>query len=141
MKVGRPHGLDGSFYVDEPLDEGALVRIGKREFTVAERKGTDARPIIRLAGIDDRDTAERLRGETLTPSNGQRATSNEEEWLIDDLIGCRIEGMGEVTGVLEGLSCDVLEVGDELVPLVTDAVTRVDVANKVIEIDREFLGL
>jgi 16S rRNA processing protein RimM len=141
VKVGRPHGLDGSFYVDEPLDEGELVRIGEREFTVDERKGTDARPIIHLDGIDDRDAAERLRGETLTPSNEQRATSNEEEWLIDDLIGCQIEGLGRVTGVLEGMSCDVLEVGDELVPLVTDAVTRVDVENKVIEIDREFLGL
>jgi 16S rRNA processing protein RimM len=140
VKVGRPHGLDGSFYVDEPLDEGALVRIGEREFTVAERKGTDARPIIRLNGIDDRDAAEALRGETLTPGNGERGTGN-DEWLIDDLIGCRIEGLGVVTGVLEGMSCDVLEVGDELVPLVTDAVTRVDVANKVIEIDREFLGL
>jgi 16S rRNA processing protein RimM len=140
VKVGRPHGLDGSFYVDEPLDEGALVRIGEREFAVAERKGTDARPIIRLDGIDNRDAAEALRGETLATGNWQPATGD-DEWLIDDLIGCRIEGVGEVTGVLEGMSCDVLEVGDELVPLVTDAVTRVDIANKVIEIDREFLGL
>ena len=142
MKVGRPHGLDGSFYVDAPVDEGDIVRIGDKEFTVAERKGTDARPIIRLDGIDDRDAAEALRGETLTPGNGQRATSNEEdEWLIEDLVGCRIEGVGDVTGVLQGISCDLLEVGDELIPLISDAVTRVDVENKVIEIDREFLGL
>ena len=60
---------------------------------------------------------------------------------MEDLVGCRIEGLGVVTGVLEGMSCDVLEVGDDLVPLVTDAVTRVDVENKMIEIDREFLGL
>ena len=141
MKVGRPHGLDGSFYVDEPLDEGQVVTIGEREFTIAERKGTDAKPIIRLNGIDDRDAAERLRGETLKTTNDQRPATNEEEWLIEDLVGCRIEGLGVVTGVLEGMSCDVLEVGDELVPLVTDAVTRVDVENKVIEVDREFLGL
>jgi 16S rRNA processing protein RimM len=141
VRVGKPHGLDGSFYVDAPLAEGDTVKIGDREFTVAERKGTDAKPIVRLEGIDNRDAAEELRGSTLTPGNGQRATGNEEEWPIDDLIGCNIEGLGEVTGVLEGLSCDVLEVGDELIPLVTDAVTRVDVENKVIEIDREFLGL
>jgi 16S rRNA processing protein RimM len=140
VKVGRPHGLDGSFYVDEPLDEGALVRIGEREFTVAERKGTDAKPIIRLDGIDNRDAAEALRGKTLSTVSGQRSTGN-DEWLIEDLIGCEVEGIGRVTGVLEGMSCDVLEVGDELVPLVADAVTRVDVANKVIEIDREFLRL
>ena len=140
MRVGRPHGLDGSFYVDAPLDEGATVQIGGREFTVAERKGTDAKPIIRLDGVEDRDAAEELRGLTLTSGNGQQATGN-DEWLIDDLIGCQIEGLGQVTGVLEGLSCDVLEVGEALIPLVTDAVTRVDVENKVIEIDREFLGL
>ena len=142
MKVGRPHGLDGSFYVDGPVDEGERVKIGGREFTVAERKGTDTRPIIRLDGLDDRDAAEALRGETLTPSDEQRSTINEEdEWLVEDLVGCRIEGVGEVTGVLEGLSCDVLEVDGELIPLVADAVVRVDVAHKVIEVDREFLGL
>jgi 16S rRNA processing protein RimM len=141
VKVGRPHGLDGSFYVDGPIDEGATVRIGDDEFTVAERKGTDTKPIIRLDGIDTRDAAEELRGNTVSPSNEQRATSNADEWPIADLIGCRIEGLGEVAGVLEGLSCDVLEVGDELIPLVTDAVTHVDVENKVIEVNREFLGL
>ena len=141
MKVGRPHGLDGSFYVDGPVDEGATVLIGDEEFTVEERKGTDAKPIIRLSGIDNRDAAESLRGQTLSPSNEQRATVNEDEWLIEDLVGCEIEGVGKVTGVLEGMSCDVLEVGDELIPLVTDAVTRVDVENKVIEVNREFLGL
>ena len=139
MKVGRPHGLDGSFYVDGPLDEGATVQIGDQEFTVAERKGTDARPIIRLTGVEDRDAAEALRGEVLT--TGEAEPLDEGEWLIEDLVGCRIQGVGEVTGVLQGMSCDLLEVGDELIPLVTDAVTRVDVENRVIEVNREFLGL
>ena len=139
MKVGRPHGLDGSFYVDGPVDEGATVHIGEREFTVAERKGTDAKPIIRLDGVEDRDAAEALRGETLATAEAE--PPGDDEWLVEDLVGCKIEGIGEVTGVLEGLSCDVLEVGDELIPLVTDAVTRVDVENRVIEVNREFLGL
>ena len=139
MKVGRPHGLDGSFYVDAPVDAGATVRIGEREFTVAERKGADAKPIIRLTGVDDRDAAEALRGETLTTADVE--PPGDDEWLVEDLIGCEIDGLGVVTGVLKGLSCDMLEVGDELIPLVTDAVTRVDVENKVIEVDREFLRL
>jgi len=138
VKVGRPHGLDGSFYVDAPVDEGATVQIGDEEFTVVERKGTDAKPIIRLSGIDNRDAAEALRGEELT---ADAEPPGDDEWLVEDLVGCRIDGIGEVTGVLEGMSCDVLEVGDELIPLVTDAVTRVDVEKKVIEVNREFLGL
>ena len=141
MKVGRPHGLDGSFYVDGPVDEGATVRIGDDVYTVAARKGTDAKPIIRLNGIDNRDDAEALRGQTLSPTSDEQPATSEDEWLISDLIGCHIEGIGEVTGVLEGMSCDVLEVGDELVPLVADAVINVDVENKVIEVNREFLGL
>ncbi len=140
MKVGKPHGLDGSFHVDAPLEEGQTVTIGDRDFTIAERKGTDARPIIRLTGIDNRDAAEALRGETLTTGDERPATS-EGEWLIDDLVGCRIEGVGVVSRVLGGMSCDVLEVDGELIPLVTDAVTRVDVENKVIEVNRDFLGL
>jgi 16S rRNA processing protein RimM len=140
VKVGRPHGLDGSFYVDAPLHEGEQVTIGEREFTVAERKGTDAKPIIRLDGVGDRDAAEALRGETVRTGNEQQVT-DDDEWLIEDLVGCEVQGVGTVTGVLEGLSCDVLEVGDELIPLVSDAVTKVDVENKVIEINRDFLGL
>ena len=141
MKVGRPHGLDGSFYVDAPVEEGATLRLGDREYTVAARKGTDAKPIIRLTGIDDRDAAEALRGQTLSSTSDERPATGEDEWLIEDLVGCQIEGLGRVAGVLEGMSCDVLEVGDELIPLVSDAVTKVDVENKVIEINREFLGL
>ena len=138
-RVGRAHGLDGSFYVDAPLEEGETVTIGEREFTVAERKGTDAKPIVRLAGVEDRSAAEALRGQEVKPPPGE--PPGDDEWLVEELVGCRIEGVGEVTGVLVGISCDVLEVGDQLIPLVTDAVTRVDVENKVIEVDRGFLAL
>ena len=140
MRVGKPHGLDGSFYVDGPLEQGATVEIAGTPYEVVGRKGTDAKPIVRLAGVGSRDAAEALRGQTITTGNEQPATGN-DEWRIDDLIGCRIEGIGEVTGVLGGTSCDVLEAGGELIPLVTDAVKRIDVENRVIEVDREFLGL
>jgi ribosomal 30S subunit maturation factor RimM len=45
--------------------------------------------------------------------------------------------------VVAAPSCDVLEVGEEavLVPLVTDAVVRVDVEARVIEVDLRFLGI
>lgn len=139
MKVGRPHGLDGSFYVDGPVEEGAVLTIGEREYKVVARKGTDAKPIVRLDGVDDRDAAEALRGQSIALRDEE--PPDEGEWLVDELLGCRIEGVGEVSGVLEGPSCDVLEVGDQLIPLVTDAVVKVDVENRVIEVNREFLGL
>ena len=139
MRVGRPHGLDGSFYVDRPLEPGTLVTVGDATRAVVARKGTDAKPIVRLEGVDDRAAAEALRGAELRLVDEE--PPGEDEWLVADLVGCRVEGVGTVTGVLEGLSCDVLEVEGELIPLVADAVRRVDVERKVIEVDREFLGL
>ena len=125
--------------MDGPLAEGEVVMIEGAEYTVVGRKGTDAKPIIKLAGVEDRDAAESLRGQAI--SSGESEPPGEDEWLVNDLIGCEVVGLGRVTGVFEGLSCDVLEVGEELIPLVTDAVLSVDVEKKVIEVNREFLGL
>ena len=40
-------------------------------------------------------------------------------------------------------SCDVLEVGEDgvLIPFVSDAIERIDLAARVIEVDTAFLGL
>src|SRR5438552_3428633 len=65
------------------------------------------------------------------------------EYLAADLVGCEIEGVGQVRRVIAAPSCDLLEVGDEelLVPLVSDAVKRIDLEARSIEVDRHFLGL
>jgi len=141
--VGRPHGLDGSFYVNHPtadLRVGTEVEIAGRTAVVERRAGTDERPILRLSGVGDRDAAGGLRGEPLLVPGGEL---EEGEYLIADLVGCEVPGVGTVKRVLPGPSCDVLEVGDEalLVPLISDAVTRVDLDGKLIEVDRRFLGL
>jgi 16S rRNA processing protein RimM len=141
--VGRPHGLDGSFYVNHPaadLRVGTEVEIAGRTAVVERRAGTDERPILRLSGVGDRDAAGGLRGEPLLVPG---AELEEGEYLIADLVGCEVPGLGTVKRVLPGPSCDVLEVGDEalLVPLISDAVTRVDLDGRLIEVDRRFLGL
>ena len=71
-RIGRPHGLDGSFHVTRPraslLTLGAAVQVAGRRTEIVRRAGTDERPIVRLAGIDGRDAAEALRGlELLVP--------------------------------------------------------------------------
>ena len=144
-RVGRAHGRDGSFYVDRPahsLAEGTLVRVAGADRRVARRAGTDDRPLVRLEGVEDRDAASALRGEFLLLDISE-APLEEGEFIVSDLVGCRIEGLGYVERVLDGPSCDVLEVGEEgvLVPLVSDAVKRIDLEERIIEVDREFLGL
>ena len=141
--VGRAHGLDGSFHVirpSEPLEEGSRVEVAGRSVVVERRAGTDERPIVRVSGVGDRDAVAALRGEPLLVDAGELA---DDEYLVEDLVGCDVPGVGPVTSVISGPSCDVLAVGPDevLVPLIADAVKRVDVEARVIEVDRHFLGL
>jgi 16S rRNA processing protein RimM len=137
--VGRPHGRDGSFYVEgarAAFELGSSIRIGDRDYEVIRRAGTDDRPLIKLAGIDD---PSEVRGEVLLVEE----ELEEDEYLVSDLLGCEVPGLGRVTRVLDAPSCTLLEVGDEghLIPLIGDAVKHVDLERKIIEVDREFLGL
>ncbi len=152
-RVGRPHGLDGSFHVNRPrpslLELGMTVTLGERAATIVRRAGTDARPIVRVDGCDSRDEAEALRGVDLVAAAASAAPLPEGEWWAEELAGCRVvDGdleVGFVRSMLGLPSCECLEVerpdGSEmLVPMVRDAVRRVDVAGREIEINLAFLG-
>jgi 16S rRNA processing protein RimM len=136
-RVGKPHGLDGSFYVDGPrhdLPEGTTLTIAGAERRVERRAGTDERPLIRLGGVDD---ARPLRGELMLVEDELA----EGEWLASDLVGCRVPGLGTVERVVDGASCSVLELDDgTLVPFVSDAVERVDLDAGEIHVNERFLG-
>jgi 16S rRNA processing protein RimM len=143
-RVGRPHGLDGSFKVLDPdhaLGAGTEVTVAGRVAPVRTRRGTATQPIVALEGVESREAAAALGGELLLVGESDTPLS-EDEWLAEDLVGCEVEGLGPVVRVLDGPSCDVLEVGDgTLVPLVGDAVLEVDTAGRRIRVDRAFLGL
>jgi 16S rRNA processing protein RimM len=134
-RVGKPHGRDGSFYVEgatHPLSLGATVFVNDRPHRIERRAGMDDRPLIRLSGIDDPGS---LRGETLLTE----AELGEDEWLAADLVDSSVSGHGRVVRVLEGPSCSLLELEDGvLVPFVSDAIRSV--SEGVIEIDEDFLG-
>jgi 16S rRNA processing protein RimM len=139
-RIGRPHGRDGSFWLDgagERLAEGDEVEVAGSRARVLRSDGTHERPLLRLSGFEDREAVAALRGETLVVE----ASLAEGEWLAEDLVGCSVPGLGAVGRVLEGPTCSLLELEDgTLVPLVGDAVNRIDPEAGVIEVDREFLG-
>lgn len=136
-RVGKPHGLDGSFYVERPrhdLPEGAELTLAGRTHRIVRRGGTDERPLIRLAGLEDPSA---MRGELLLVED----ELGEGEWLASDLVGLSVRGMGTVAEVIDAPSCSVLELDDgTLIPLVADAIRSVDLDSGEIEVDRDFLG-
>jgi 16S rRNA processing protein RimM len=152
--VGRPHGLDGSFYVAQPTPEllvdGAAVHVRGDQRRIVRRAGFDAKPIVRLDRSTDRDAALELRGAEILVARETAPQLDEDEWWAKDLEGCTVRDgtreVGIVTRLLTLPSCDVLEVqrtsegAPLLVPLITDAVREVDIDGQAIDIDLRFLG-
>jgi 16S rRNA processing protein RimM len=151
-RVGRAHGLDGSFYVTEArprlLAVGTRVTVAGQARAIVRHAGVPRRPIVRLEGIADRDAARAIHGETLTVAAGQEPALEEGEWWAHQLEGCAVfDGelpVGTVSTLLELPSCEVLEVRREdgrelLVPMVKDAVRHVDVSARRIDVNLNFL--
>ena len=148
-RIGRPHGLDGSAYVNGhggaiPLDPGTPVRVGEREAVVTARKGSGERPIVRLDIAASREAIEELRGLELTVDAALLPSPREDEFLHVDLVGCKVLAgevqLGKVVAVHEYPANDVLELsGGEMLPFVHEVIERVDVPARTIRIQPGFL--
>lgn len=155
-RIGRAHGLDGSFYVTRPrarlLSLGTSVRVaGEREAKIVRRSGTEQRPILRLEGIESREAVDLLRGSELTVDSRDVPKLEQGEWWGHELKGCEVlDGerlLGTVARMIELPSCEALEVLPNeggavfLVPMVKDAVRSVAVEARRIEVDSSFLDV
>jgi 16S rRNA processing protein RimM len=134
-RVGKPHGRDGSFYVegaDHPLPAGTTVVLVQRPHVIERRAGTDDRPLIRLSGVEDPGA---VRGELMLVDE----QLGDQEWLASELVGSHVPGHGAVVRVIDGPSCSVLELSDgTLVPFVSDAIRSVGEGEIVV--NDHFLG-
>ena len=154
-RVGRPHGLDGSFYVTGPrprlLTVGTSVTVAGRIVNIVRRAGTEQRPIVRLQGIEDRPAAEALRGQALTIRAIEAPVLGEGEWWAHELEGCEVlageQILGTVARLIELPSCEALEVtraqGGEplLIPMGKGAIRSVEPAKGQIEVNLDFLAI
>jgi 16S rRNA processing protein RimM len=127
------------------------VTVAGRRAAIVRRAGTEQRPIVRLEGVEDRATADALRGMALTIEELQAPALAEGEWWGHELEGCTvIDGerrIGTVSRMIELPSCEALEVRREgggealLVPMVKDAIRRVEPSERRIEVNLDFLAL
>jgi 16S rRNA processing protein RimM len=130
-RVGRAHGLDGSFVVERPserLAKGMRVWIGgETAEIVATKRVGGGRLAIRLDRPVDRGAELRVpRAELPRPEEGS--------FYVFELIGLAVvesggRELGTVADVQEYPANDVIVLdGGALLPLVEDCVLEVDVA-------------
>ena len=148
VRVGQivgAFGLKGELKVEpmtefeERFQKGARLRLDGNWVTVESMRIHKNRPMLKLSGVNDLTAAERLQWHYLEASAKDAPELDEDEYLVDDLIGLRVvttEGLelGEVDEVLAYPAHEVLEVGDMLIPLVKEFVKDVDLDNEVITV-------
>jgi len=142
-RVGRPHGLDGSFFVEhasevqERFAVGATVHVGGEPAQVVSSKRSRGRPVIRL----DRQVE---RGTPLEVPRSELPPPDEDSFYVFQLVGLEVEeedgrALGQVAEVIPGVANDVLELDSGLLlPLVGGCVRDVDLDAGRIVVARGF---
>ena len=132
-RVGKPHGLDGAFVVEDASEDpdrfaaGTTLLVGGTPVRVTESKRAGGRPVIKL----DRDVA---RGDTIEVERDALPSPEEGEYYAFQLVGLEVEEaggekLGRVAEVSTGPANDVLELDTGLaLPLVDACVREVDLA-------------
>jgi len=134
-RVGRPHGLDGGFFVEDASEradvfaDGATLYAGGEPATVvASRHGSGGRRVIRLDRHVERGV------ELAVPRATLPQLADEDEFYVFQLVGLSVEEedgrlLGRVRKVVEYPANDVLELDSGAsLPLVEACVRQVDLA-------------
>ena len=134
-RVGRPHGLDGGFFVDgaserkDVFAEGATLYAGGEPVTVVgSRRGSGGRWVIRVDRHVERGVELAVARATLP------RLDDADEFYVFQLVGLSVEEeggrqLGRVREVLEYPGNDVLELDSGAsLPLVEACVQQVDLA-------------
>jgi 16S rRNA processing protein RimM len=142
-RVGKPHGLDGSFVVEQASEDPATFAVGAELWVddeptrVTGARKARGRPVVRL----DRPVP---RGAALTVPVARLPPAAEGSYYVFQLVGLEVEEeggrtLGRVADVAPGVANDVLELDSGLaLPMVEDCISGVDLAAGKIVIARGF---
>jgi 16S rRNA processing protein RimM len=132
-RVGRPHGLDGCFVVEDASEAsgrwavGSVVLAGGEAARVEESKRAGGRVVVRLDRTVARGAALEVEPDSLPPPD-------DDSFYVFQLVGLEVaeqggRRLGRVAEVRPGAANDVLELDSGLsLPLAESCVLDVDVA-------------
>ena len=130
-RVGRPHGLDGSFVVEAASDDperfapGARVYVGREPASVVQAKRAGNRLVVRLDRAPER-------GAVLELPLAELPATEEDIFYVFELLGLTVEeeggrSLGRVKDVAPGVANDVLELDSGIaLPMVEECVLAVE---------------
>jgi 16S rRNA processing protein RimM len=142
-RVGKPHGLDGSFFVERASEDeerfavGATLLVDGAPAQVLAAKRSRGRPVIRL----DRDAP---RGAELSVPRSELPPPGDDEYYAFQLVGLEVEEeggriLGRVAAVQPGVANDVLELDSgTALPLVDACVREIDLEGGRILVSQGF---
>jgi 16S rRNA processing protein RimM len=143
-RVGKPHGVDGSFFVEGASDvperfaKGATLLVdGEPAEVDVSKRGAGGRVVIRL----DRPVP---RGATLAVRRAELPGLEEDAYYVFELVGLAVEEeggrpLGTVIEVDNGPANDALVLdGGLLLPLVDACVLEIDLEHGRIVVARGF---
>ena len=143
-RVGRPHGVDGSFFVEDASEAperfargAALLVDGEPARITVSKSGAGGRPVIKL----DRPVP---RGATLAVRRDQLPEPEEDTYYVFQLVGLAVEeeggrALGTVADVENGPANDALVLDSGLLlPLVESCVLELDLETGRIVVARGF---
>jgi 16S rRNA processing protein RimM len=143
-RVGRPHGLEGAFVVDNASDDperfavGATVLLDGEPAVVEERKRAGGRLVVRLDRAAARGASLEIRRDQLP------APETAGEYYVFQLVGLDVvedggRALGRVHDVVAAPANDVLELDSgRALPMVEDCVLKVDLDSRRILVARGF---
>jgi 16S rRNA processing protein RimM len=130
-RVGRPHGIDGAFFIEQPSSDdrwwqpGARFLAGGREAEVVAARRSSGRPVVKLDRAVERGAPIEVELEALPPTE-------DDEYYAFQLVGLPVveetgRELGTVKLVTPGIANDVLELDSGvLLPMIEDCVRAVD---------------
>jgi 16S rRNA processing protein RimM len=142
-RVGKPHGLDGSFFVERASEDdqrfavGATLLVNGEPAQVLASKRSRGRPVIRL----DCDAP---RGAELSVPRSELPPPGDDEYYAFQLVGLEVEEeggrlLGRVAAVQPGVANDVLELDSgTALPLVDACVREIDLERRRILVSQGF---
>jgi 16S rRNA processing protein RimM len=132
-RVGRPHGIDGAFFIEQPSADDRWWKTGAQFFAggvpaeVVAHRRSSGRPVVKLDRAVERGALIEVERDELPPTE-------EDEYYAFELVGLSVveetgRELGSVKAVTTGVANDVLELDTGvLLPMIEDCVRVVDLA-------------